>query len=280
MTLNDLETEIVALGFNADIDTPEMLLTATNRALRDIYTHRNILKTVRLFCTDQKPSIRYKEIYCKNGKSQSFPFEGRAYSMRLCGEGFYSIVDGGNTNIIQFNTGKESKLVRGFVNVGGTIKFYGAVSFRVYDLSFYDEIYVTSNYDLPDGTGKKTFDIRKDYEDFLSFISLPTDLEGKVIEGSVLEDGRLTLPENYVGELLFTYRRLPEIVYDDPESEIDIPEEFSHVLPLLVAFYIWLDLDTSKARLYKSQYDEMIALIEKESYEKLDFRYEVKDGWA
>lgn len=41
------------------------------------------------------------------------------------------------------------------------------------------------------------------------------------------------------------------------ETEIDLPEKVMMLLPLLSAFYVWLDDDERKAVMYRNEYDEL-----------------------
>ena len=43
----------------------------------------------------------------------------------------------------------------------------------------------------------------------------------------------------------------------DDETEIDLPAKLTMLLPLLSAYYIWLDDDERKAVMYYNQYDDL-----------------------
>ncbi|MCI9475001.1 MAG: hypothetical protein HFE71_00755 [Emergencia sp.] len=43
----------------------------------------------------------------------------------------------------------------------------------------------------------------------------------------------------------------------DDETEIDLPAKVTMLLPLLSAYYIWLDDDERKAVMYYNQYDDL-----------------------
>ena len=282
MTVSELKKELIALGFDNAAGTTEMLMTAINRSLRDLYTRRSILRSVKLYSNGLKPTYYQKEIKYVGGSGETltFPLVGRGYSMRLCGFGNYTTTFGSSTKTVQFDTGLESKLVQGFINGSGTISFYGHVSFTVYDFSVYDEIYSVTATDMPDGSAKRSIDIRKMYGDFMSFISPATDSDGRAIKNCRLSDGKLEIPADYRGEINLTYRRLPETVLNNDTSNIDVPEEYSHLFPLLTAFYLCLDTDNEKATYYREQYERSAELVGRESYQQLDFSYIDTNGWA
>lgn len=280
MKLSELKKEIFALGFSDQIDSADLLICSINRALRDLYSRRSILRTVRLFSPGQKPRVYHKEIKCINGKPITYELNGRAFTMRLCGMGFYKIVDASRTIVTDFNTGRESQLVRGFISGRGTIEFYGSTSFTVYDFSVYDEIFYQSALMLPDGGKTVEINLREEYKDFLCFVSPVQNSDGEVIKNAKLSDGKIILPSDYRGEFLVTYRRLPTAVVNDESHVIDVPEEYCHLFPLLAAFYIWLDIDETKANYYREEYEKLMSLAEREGYWELDSSYTDTNGWS
>ena len=138
MTFSELKTEVVALGFDMEACDNSVLITSLNRALRDIFSRKRITKTVRLFNKGITPIYYKKVIHCINGRSIKLPLQGSAFSMRVCGSGYYSVTDGTSHVVKQFMTGSETMLIRGFIMWGGSIEFWGSYSFYVYDFSIYN----------------------------------------------------------------------------------------------------------------------------------------------
>lgn len=286
MTLTELGNEVKLLGFNSEeaIDR-NLLISSANRALRELFTHRMITKTVKFSARGLVPKIYHSEIICKNGDPITIPIAGKSYSMRLCGKGYYSITSGKNTISNQFDTGPESKLVRGFIPSAGNIKFWGSFSFSVYDFSIYDESFSPLVTDIPDCVPTTEYDIREIYGDFMAFVSPARDRYGNIIEECTLHDGRLQISSKYRGEVHLTYRRLPAIIKEkkaeeEEEADIDLPSEYLYLFPLLVASYYWLDSDSSKANYYKNRYEERLSILDSCCYEELDTSYIDTNGWA
>ena len=279
MTLDQLKAEVVSLGFDTTTNIDSHIVAAANRALRHLYNQRSITRTARLFA--RGPAIAYyaKEAHSSNGKEFTLPAPGIAYSMRVCGSGYYCVVDGTTNEVSRFETGPESQLIRGFLTWGGNIRFWGGLSFSVYDYTVYSEIFSPYQKDIPSGGRTVAFDLREIYGDFFSFLSPAIDTLGEPIPNCLLHDGRIEVDSKYRGEIIITYRRLPTPIEEKTEI-IDIPEEYTHLFPLLVASYVWLDTDSSKAKYYKERYDEMIGLVKSESYQSIDTGYQIKDGWA
>ena len=279
MTLDELKNEVTLLGFDDTIDLEGSIIPAANRALRHLYSQRIFTKTVRLFARRANISYYRSEIHCPNGRNTTIPANGKAYSMRLCGSGQYTINDGQAVSVKYFESGAESILVHGFLTWGGSITFWGGYSFTVYDYTIYSEIFSPHAKDIPNSVEKTVFDLRSMYGDFMSFLSPPTNARGEAIPKCTLCDGRVEVDSKYRGEILLTYRILPTKVTSET-VEINMPEEYSHLFPLLVASYVILDIDEEKAIRYKSMYDEMISVIKTESYQSVDTAYKNEDGWA
>ena len=280
MTFEELKLEVSSLSFGLIEESGNLLLSSANLALRDIYNRRTITKSVRLYTHGQRPIYYRKRVDFPKGVKKSLPLFGKAFSLRLCGNGFYRILDGTSQIVETFDTGDESLLLRGFITKGGSIEFWGSFSFTVYDFSLYEEIYSREVKDIPMGDETVVLDIRKIYSDFMSFISAPTDASGNEIKGARLIDGKILLDRSYGGEIILTYRRLPAEITADVKTTIDLPEELCHLLPLLTLSYCLLDSDFDKAMYYKERYEELMSRCISLGYEKLDTQYRDVTGWA
>ena len=278
MLYSELADELKILG--ADFTEEGLLLYSTNRALRDLYNARRILRTVRIVTKGLTPITHYKELDCSGGKQVVLPLHGTSYSMRIHGSGQYMVRDGENIRVYAVDSEEDAELVKGFIIFGGTITFWSSFAFTVYDLSMYDRLFSEKVEDIPDGGGAVVIDLRKKYGDFMSFVSEPCDVDGNPIAGCRLYDGRLEVGSGFSGEILLTYRRLPRKIVGQQQEELDLPEEYSHLFPLLVAYYTMLDVDESRAKLYKNLYEDGMSKIEKRSYTELDSSYVITNGWA
>lgn len=281
MTYIDILNEILALSRQDMEFKKPLMIYSINQAISNIYSRRNVLRTVRLYATGLVPSLYYKQLYCKGGGHIILPLKGRCYSMRISGEGVYEITDGTKITKIEFNTGPESQLIRGFIQKGGQILFYGHASFIIFDFSVYEESFGNMLKDIPDGMKNVNFDIRGLYNDFLSFYTPPTDGQGNIIKGARMFDGTLQVPTDYRGEIELTYRtRPPTVRGDDDEEVIEMPSEYYHLVALLAAYYYRLDEDEATALHFKEEYENLLALMDRQTYETMDNEYKVENGWA
>ena len=279
MTYSELRCEVTALGFDDIIEREELLVSSINRALRTIFSERAVTRTVKLFSPGQRIVSRVREIRHTGGIDMTLPLAGRAYSMRVSGVGRVTVRDGNEERSFDFSS--NSELIRGYLHTGGEVTFCGDYSYSVYDLITYSEAYSDNTEDIPDGSATRTFDIRMSYGDFLSFASLPRDNRGKCIQNCTLCDGKLEIDSEYCGEITLTYRRLPRTVTGAVADEvIDVPEEYAHLLALLVASYVWLDDDEDKAKYYKELYSEMLRSLGNSTYSSIAVGYTDTNGWA
>ena len=280
MTYNELIYEVGLLA-GSPITDSELLLKSCNRALRTLYNNAKITKTARLATHGLKPVSYYREIKCINGEELVFPARGVAYSMRVHGNGRILITDGDIAIVERVDSPHESTVVKGFLTSGGTITFWGSMSFNIYDFSIYDQVFSEKKENIPEYGPTVTLDLREILGDFMTFVSPALDPEGNPLDNCRLHDGKLEIDSDYCGEIMLTYRRMPrEILEDDDDVTVDLPEEYAHLLPLLVAHYAMLNIDESRAKYYKSLYNEGIELIRRESYGDLDCKYPVTNGWA
>ena len=280
MTFFDLSNEVAALGFAESIERDNLLTTATNLALRELYNSRPVLKTRRFAKRGQKPILYRKEMACAPGERIEFLITGRAYSFRISGTCQFMIKYGEDFTSTSVNTGPEAQLFRGFASPGSTITFFGSYYYNIFDFSIYEKTFSDDREDIPDGSPTTTYDLRQLHEDFLSFISPATDPYGKEIACCRLYDGKVELSSDYNGEVILTYRRMPTTIEGKIDDVIDLPEEYRHIFPLLVASYVWLDTEDAKAKYYRTLYEKNLAIIDSARYGSIDSSYRKINGWA
>ena len=279
MTLRELSNEICALGFNNYAKLDLSLRLAVKRALTAIYGEMRIMGAETFHITARLPSSKVARLHHTGGGVETLPLSGKAYAMTASGCGIVTVYDGANSSTVKFNS--EKKLIKGFLKYGGRVVFSGASSFDVFNIVTFDEVFGTDAESIPDGSSQKRINVRGSVTDFLGFASPPTDEYGRQIAEATVDDGVITIPASYSGEVNVKYRRLPDLSsLSDPEGEIDIPGEYSALLPLLVAFYVLLDEDEEKAEIYRNAYLEMLGCIKKSAYSSANGGYADVSGWG
>lgn len=279
MTLNDLREELSALGFEREIDADTALVTAIRRALSTIYTERGVYNTISLEHYPILPTLVCKNLVHNPKESESFTLKGAAYSFTVSGKGEYKIQEGDVVTEHSFNT--VAALLRGFINSEATITFSGSLSFKIFNLAVFEEKEFDDESRLF-GYGEafeyKLSDIRGDFH---SFTSLPNDKNGNEIGGAVISGSSLFVPWDYRGRINLTYKVSPPTVNtDDPDTDLSVPKEIEHLVPLLAASYYWLDDSPDKAEYYYTLYRESMLAIKRHDTRRLGGGYKNVTGWA
>lgn len=278
MTYNELREEVAALGFESEIDSDVRLLTATRRALAELYTERPTYATLSLYKIPTAPVSKLDKLLHCGGVTYTVPFSACAYSFRTSGNGEFRITDGGGERGGAFSG--EGVLHRGFLHGDGRLEFLGEYSYAVYDLAFYGEIYGATEEDIPDASGYTVYDVKKLAGDFLSFAYPPTDDGGSSIEGASVRGGKMKIPDAYCGKVDLIYKCAPCEVTGKGDGEITVPDGCRHLLPLLVASYVWLDDDGEKAERYASLYRDALSAVKYYERPHIDASYGDVNGWA
>ena len=260
----------------------DLLVSTANRALRDIYSQRRITRTVRLANRGLNRVSHYKKIECIVGHEYQLPINGVAISMKIHGSATYLIRNGTDFKVYNVDTGNEIQLVKLFVPQGGAMVFWTHYAFSIYDFSVYDRVFSPNVEDIPDGADTKIIDLRAQYGDFMSFLSPPTDAYGNILENYRLYDGKLEIDSDFDGEIIINYRRLPLSLTGVEDTEtVDVPEEYAHLLPILIAHYLLLGTENeAKGKYFKSIYDDGMKLIGELHYDVIEPTYIDTNGWA
>ena len=285
MTYTELKNEVAVLTGNPDVGKA-VFIGYANRALRDLYSDVCVEGTVRLATQSVKPITYIKEIHCPTGREITLPLGGRAFSMRFYGVGQYMLTVNGIPKTTRVTSPYRATTIKHFVGDNTTLTVWGGVSFSIFDYSVYDTLYSTNEEDIPEYGGMVSFDLRQICGDFLSFLYLATDTSGNQIENCRLSDGKIYVGSDYSGEILLTYRRLPRVIQgieseDEEENEVvDIPKEYTSLLPLLIAYYLTSNEEEELKIYFKTLYDEGIKSVCEAGYSRLDTRYTDTTGWA
>lgn len=280
MLYEELSAEVGRLGF-CDIETNDTgLLTASNLALREIYSRLSLSRTARLAARGIKPILYHKQLTGKNGEAIEIELNGSAYSFRIHGSCQFAIMKGTSYNLTSVESTHEARQFKGITSIGSKIRFFGNFTYTIYDFSVYEDVLSLSEADIPDAGASARFNMRELYPDFMSFLSPATDTDGNPLKNCRLGDGVVEISSDYTGEILLPYRYMPEALNGEHDQIIDLPGEYTHLLPLLVASYYLLDKKESLARYYKARYDENIALLTEKGYNRIDTTYVNLNGWA
>lgn len=277
MTLNELRESVVSLGFESSLDNETVFASALRRALHTIAIDRPTVITQSIFVLSPGGRLVSDVFLHTGGKKESFTLDGRAYSFKVMGEGYCVIKDEDGEYEERFS---GSRIIRGFMRGPAEISFLGEYNYVVYSLAVFDICLGNDESDILIFGQTRDIDLAECIPELLSVSGMPTDKNGKPIMGAVLHGTRLSLPYSFTGEVTITFKmkRNPPS-FDDENEMIDIPGECEELLPLLVAFYVWLDDASDKAEVYLSLYKDMLSSIKRSSASLINSLY-ATNGWA
>lgn len=249
--------DAAALSGKSRIAPDSRALGAVRRALYTVFRDAGLEKRTKILVVGKKPLTRVKILSHKAGSVEHFTVTGGAYAFEVCGKGNFLLSDRLGEKRYSFDT--QHGFFSGEVHGGGSLQFYGDYSFVVFNLSDYPV--PTSKENLPDGTGEAHYDLSELIDDFLSLTSTPTDTVGKNIEGIRVVGSTVHLPEEYTGEVYFSYLTRPTSPVVEENETLDLPEGYELFLAPLVAAYLSAreDSETSESclRIYRDMIDSL-----------------------
>ncbi|MBR2342719.1 MAG: hypothetical protein IKA64_00525 [Clostridia bacterium] len=277
MTLNELQREVMHLGFETQIEDTEALISATSLALGLLYTDRPVKKRLELAVCPITPLSRVEKISLSGGEEVTLPLSGLAFALEVSGSGRVVTFDGKMKKETELDT--EHSLLRGRLFTEGEITLYAKGQLTVFNLVCYRES--LDEKDIPPFSVTRSISLCDAAEDFAAALALPRDSSGREIPGAAIIGDTLTLPSDFFGTLSLPYRARPpkreeiargEELAADPEAE--------HLLPLLTASFLWLDDDDEKARYYMSLYRDAQSTMRRYGTHAAAAEYKTVDGWA
>ena len=278
MTLKELREQVSYLGFDATVYDWVALRCAAERALRHIFLDYPSFRTAHIPTPAPEPVTLFKSFRHKGGGTERITLRGAALTFRLSGEGKYRVTDG--HEVYEKSFSGKSITVKMPLKSGGHLELFGNYDFTVYGLATYRAPLCAGNEGIPEYRSEREYSIKSLIYDFSGAETPPRDANGAIIHGAAIESDRLTVPFDYDGEVVFTYRRAPNsVMTQSEEAEIDCPEGLVHALPLITASYVLLDEDEEKAAHYLSLYKDSVSTVRRSARSRSDATY-ATNGWA
>ncbi len=278
MTLSELKRSVLALGFETELQSDEVLYSALNRALRTVYTDRPSVRSTSVAVPMAHGRLLSRELSHTPGACESFTLLGTGYSFRVSGKGSYQLTRGTYTELREFDT--DMATISGRITPPTVISFLGECPFLILSLG---DITAVSN----DGSGALpllgegyTVNLAERLGDYMAPAGAPHTRGGKPIPGAAVMGDMLSFPESFFGEAVLDYFRCPTPPSGiSGEEYIDIPRESEELLPLLVGAYVWLDDEPERAQLFLSLYKDGIAAV-KRNIPRGAGNTVLSNGWA
>lgn len=255
MTIRELKNDVEALGFSKLCELEEDFIYHVRRSLFMIHTSHPKICHAEISHFPAPPIFKQESLVLQTvGSEISVPC-GRL-SMKLQGEGEYTVQDGQKTKKFSFSTA-FSEIEIDFSEEGRLVFSKGG-SFCAWDIEIYDKPPIP----CPEAwrrVGNFTeIDLQKLFPDMLYILDLPLDKRRKQINGlTVSDESKILVPKDYRGVIYIDYRAKSRPLETGlgEETEIDISPTLSPLLPLLCAHFIWLDTDADKAKEYLDSYE-------------------------
>lgn len=295
MKVKELYEAVALLGFETDIDEEATFFPALNTALHDV---KRIVPTRKKVLWAHLPPdtlVADTERVIHSGEGIIYKTEGaKSLYIEISGTGVISIADtkrplssSVDINFPSVDAGQGYEVIKRILK-HSTGEFFESLELsikastlcKVRALAIYGEITSADEEDIPSPDKYVRYDLEKIAPDFASLAEQPKWEGGNTLSDYYIEGKYLFIPRNHAGDIELTY--IPKIhnyTIDDTEKDIDISDEYIGALKLLIASYVWLDDDASRAQYYKSLYNEEISLIAKYHRDLNVTRYESVNNW-
>lgn len=261
MKLSEIRQAIVDLNDGENIEYDTSFVTAANLALGHISRIVPEERTVMLQATAPSVGVAGKvntaAVYHGRGV--------RAITLRAIGNG--KLMSGkttlaawqtkGTVRTVSIRTDEAEDTEIRFADIEGS----------VYDLAMWTTDFGTEE-NIPVYGEYTRYDLRAYAHDVDGAIRNPVNARtGRVITGCFIESPYIMIPRSYEGNVAVTYRhRLRRITLEDVKNDIDvdIAPENEDLLPLCMAYYIWLEDEPNKAAFFLARFNEAAALARQE----------------
>lgn len=165
---------------------------------------------------------------------------------------------------------------------GGELQlvFSGEYFYRISELCFFDLLTADGNVTPPSEASR--YDLSLIVPDFLRFSAEPVLCESGTVPDYFIEGSVLCLPDGVPdGDYTVFYEHKPEAVTSDTEDggELDCDTDVTDLLPLITAFYNWIDDYPDKAQIFYQRYAEQASLLRDKREIKEKQRFKSINGW-
>ena len=160
------------------------------------------------------------------------------------------------------------------------LTFSGDYFYCISELSFYSLL--RSDGAIAPPSAGSVYDMRELVPDFARFYSPPEHKGGLLVFDYRIEGPLLILeadaPE---GDYTLVYEQMPAPVTVDTEdgAELDCDRETCDMVPLITAYYVWLDDYPDKAMAFYQRYSEQAALLREKRRVREPRRFVSTNGW-
>lgn len=257
MKLSYIRQALVDLNDGENIEYETTFITAANLALDHI--SRIVPEERTAYIEAVAPVVAFLGDVDTSGVYRA---EGiRAIALRATGRG--KLLVNGEQAAAWRSLGKYTD-VRVYLDEATDVelKFVG-ISGAVKDMALWQFDYGSVD-DVPVYGHTVRYDMRRIAPDYGGHACTPIDTTtGREIRRCAIDSPYIMLPPAYVGEASVIYRHKPRhITLDDVgnDSDIDIAPEYEDLIPLCMAYYVWLEDEPDKAKFFLQRFNEAASL--------------------
>ena len=287
MKVKELYDAVALLGFETDIDEEATFFPALNTALHDVL--RLVPQKKRAFLAHYPPTalatVSDKLLY-SGGVLSYQAEEARAFYIEVSGQGeiiFTKSLGNAVTPKTTWDNPYGYRVIRCFLNDIKKIEVKAETMCKVRRMALYDELTSSSIEDIPEPSEYISYDLGRVFDDFGKLHEQPKiteDGEKKTLSDYTVDGNVLSLPRDAAGDIEIVYLpAIPQYTADDKNKDVDVPDDCIGALKLLIASYVWLDDNASRAQYYKSLYNEEIALVVSKRRDLNPVKYESVNNW-
>ena len=261
MTLFELKKEVAALGFEPGADTDAILISAANRALAMISSELPVLKTLRAPACAHAPRYYLEMLHHEAGERIELSLSGKGYTFYLSGKGKFTEISDSGRIVREFDTPLSE--YRGLINGSVRLVFEGDGDYDLLELSVYDVLIGEGLEGIPKNSENRIIPDRLT-DDFAAFAEGPRDSRGRLIEGARFDGREIVLPTGSRGIVTVRYESKPKRITADT-TVIDLNADAIYLLPILTAYFVWLDDEPRLAESYLDLYHKLVAIAKRRS---------------
>jgi hypothetical protein len=201
-----------------------------------------------------------------------------------------------NVKTITLNASREFEEFRGLIDASGTVRlrFGGSNAYNIRNIAMYEVIYSSSAEDVPAYSQWIRYDIAeltKSMSEGNVFMRFSDDEPIKKanypdryerdIDYRIEGNSSIVFARSEEGQYIVPYYAYPAKIKDTTgdNTELDVAPEAAVLVPLLMAYHIWLDEDMTKATLYFNEYQNMKMEIYKQKKQKQTDNWYSSTGW-
>ena len=257
MTIRELKKEVEALGFSDLCELDGAFRTFANRALSMIHTYHPKEKLGELGYFFEAP-IFYKSSLVSNGEDITLSIPKGKLSMKLQGQGEYRYTDGKKQITSAFLCAANHVTIDFYEC--GELTFIGGGSYSAWDITVCRKSPFPYEDAVLDMGEFQCLDLLRVFPDMLYVTGQPKDKRNNQIKNvSISDSTHIMIPKRFSGVIYLVYRAKEQLISNDADekSQIDISHDLAPLLPLLTAFFLWLDSEPEKAEEYLKSYEKL-----------------------